>query len=112
MSGRIIPTTLLLTVTLVSCRTWTPMEQVAGPFPERIRVELVSGERVELRGARIEADTLVARRVARAERVRLAVDEIASIEAGGISGARTAWAVIGGALVVFSVVTIATFSLG
>ena len=95
MPKRNIAATLLLTFTVASCRTWTPMETVPDPMPEEVRVELLSGEQVEVSETRMEADTLVGRVVGGTNSIRVPVDQIAYIEEGRLSWARTALVVLG-----------------
>ena len=86
MPRRIIAVTLLLTFGMASCRTWTAVQGIPNPMPEAVRVELLSGEQVEVIDARLEADTLVGRLPGGDESVRVPLAQIASIEAGQTQG--------------------------
>jgi hypothetical protein len=104
MPKRIIAATLLVTFAVASCRSWTPVHQKPDPLPESIRVELLSGERVELRDARAEGDTLVGRVVGTADTIRVPADQVVSMEAGRLAWGRSIVAVGGGVVLLLGAV--------
>ena len=112
MPIRIVAATLLCAFTVASCRTWTPLEAIPDPVPDMLRVELLSGEQVGVRGGRIEADTLVGRWFGGTAPIRVAVDQIASIEAGVDRGGGTAVLVLGIGVIGLSALIAVAFPLG
>lgn len=95
MSRRSIATTLLFSFTLASCHVWTPWQGIPHPVPPDVRVQLQSGEELELTEARVEADTLKGRQFSESPLIRLPLDQIDSVEGRSLSGGRTALLVVG-----------------
>lgn len=80
MPKRIIAAILLFAFTLASCRTWTQIEGIPDPMPDQVRVELLSGERIEVTEPRLEADTLVGLLPGTSEAVRVPLGQVEALE--------------------------------
>jgi uncharacterized protein (DUF2236 family) len=98
----------LLAFTLIAgtgCRTWQPAGAITETRGRSIRVSTPSLDRVEMRGARIEGDSVVGR-LPNAEvaltganpRVAVALADVRTVEEHRLSARRTTAAVIGGVL--------------
>jgi hypothetical protein len=82
-----IAAALLLTLPVSACSTWTSMDVLPEPMPSRVRVELVSGERVDVSEPRMEADTLVGVRRDESDEVRIPMGQVVRLERWENTGA-------------------------
>ena len=92
---------LMLALHLAGCHSWqavtvSPREFIEDEHPGRIRILQADGTRVELRAPRIETDSLTARISTRLRTgfVRIALSDIAAVEARRISTPKTLAAVV------------------
>ncbi|NNF26666.1 MAG: hypothetical protein HKN73_05575 [Gemmatimonadetes bacterium] len=93
-----------------ACRTWTPLAQLPTLVPDALRVELASGESVEVMDARMERDTLVGRLAGEETSVRIPPSQIVSLEEGRLSKGRTFLLVVGIGVLCLGVVMAISFA--
>jgi hypothetical protein len=80
MPRRILAAVLFLALPLSACNTWMSIHVLPEPMPRRVRVELRSGERVEITGPRLEADTLVGQRPDESVEARIPLGDVVQLE--------------------------------
>jgi hypothetical protein len=99
---------LIAGIALAGCSSFRPRPSTAPPEPATLRIELRSGERVELVGAIVSADSVVGmrsgRRSGQGERTAIALSEVAAIEQKRFAIVKTFGLAILIGLVVWSVV--------
>lgn len=104
MSRRIVAAILLVLLPTLACHSWQPLEgPLEAPVPRTLRLELRSGEAVDLHDAVLYGDTIAGRPAGTQDLALIPVSEVTAAREGRLDRGRTALAVAGAAAGAFGV---------